>query len=327
MRRILSLSLLILALFSFVGCTDDDNTTLQNDLIKKSVAPLVVGEKIQFSYAAGTTKSKLQFFKVVASVPGAEGTNFEPYTWRTENGNDVSTVVATDCKTEGNISSASIIDSQATTLRYYYVIPEELKGKSVSFIFSSTSKDGETVTFKTPTYEASSMDMKKMIELSGEENGARYFSIEDMKAYTQEEVQTGNISSKIDFIYAYADTKIVGENSYTYKHAFFSPGAETYYPNGFSLPSALTAKETLMDKKLYVWDGQLKNDKNNNIFVDDIDLKSQTFDSSASGILDLKSEGSVFMKSADGKHVAYIYINSLNDKTKSMVIGIKKLSK
>lgn len=326
MKRIISLSLLGLTLLAMAGCSDDENTTLQNDLIKRSVAPLVLGEKIEFAYAAATKDSKLKTFKVTASIAGAEGTNFEPYTWRTENGSDVSVVVATDCKTEGAVSSASIIDSRTTTLRYYYVIPEELKGKNLSFIFSSTSENGETVTFKTPTYQGSSMDMRKMIELSGEENGAHYFSIEDMKAYTLEEVQNGNLSSRIDFIYAFAATKTVGENSYPYKHAIFAPGAESFYPDDFSLPAGLTAKETLMDKKLYVWDGQLKNDNNNNIYIDDLDLKAQTFENSACGILDLKAEGSVFMKSADGKHVAYIYINSLNDKTGTMVVGIKKLS-
>lgn len=326
MKRILSLSVLGLVLLAMAGCSGNENTALQNDLIKRSVAPLMVGEKIEFAYAAGTTTSKLKTFKVTASVAGAEGTNFEPYTWRTENGTDVSTVVATDCNTDGNVSSASIIDSKATTLRYYYVIPPELKGKSISFVFSSTSEDGETVTYDTPVYPASSMDMRKKIELSGEENGARYFSIEDMKAYTSDEVKSGNLSSKIDFIYAFAATKTVGGNAYPYKHAFFAPGAESYYPDGFSLPSELTSRETLMDKKLYVWDGQLKDDKNNDIYVDDMDLRAVTFNNSACGILDLKAEGGAFMKSADGKHIAYIYINSLNDKTKSAVIGIKKLS-
>lgn len=326
MKRIILLSLLSIVCFSFAGCSDDDDVALQNDFIKKSVAPLVVGEKVQFSYAAGTTDGKLKSFKVVASAPGDVGTNFEPYAWRTENGNEISTVVAMDCKTEGAVSTANIIDSQATTLRYYYVIPSDLKGKQVSFEFSSTSQNGETVTCKTPVYKVSSMDIRKKIELCGEETGARYFSIEDMKAYTLEEVVKGNLMDKIDFIYAYDATKSVGENEYTYKHAIFAPGASMYYPDDFSLPSGWSAKETLMDKKLYVWDGQLKEDDHLAIYVDDLDLQTATFENSTNGILDLRAEGSVFLKSADGKHVAYIYINSLNDQTKKMVLGIKKIS-
>lgn len=81
-----------------------------------------------------------------------------------------------------------------------------------------------------------------------------------------------------------------------------------------------------MDKKLYVWDGQLKDDKNNAIFVDDQDLKSQTFENSSDYVLDLRAEGSVFMKSSDGKYVAYIYINKLENDSKTAVIGIKRLS-
>lgn len=327
MKRIISLSLMAFALLSFVGCSDDDNTTLQNDLIKRSVAPLVVGEKVQFVYAAGTTDSKLKTFKAVASASGAEGTDFEPYAWHTEGGNDISTIVATNCKTEGAVSTAEIIDSKATTLRYYYVIPEDLKGKQVSFVFSSTSENGEEVTFKTPTYPVSSVDMRRNIELCGEENGARYFSIEDMAAYTLEEVVRENLMDKIDFIYAYDETKTVGENEYTYKHAIFAPGASEYYPDGFVLPADWPLKETLMDKKLYVWDGQLKGDDHLAIYVDDLDLQTATFENSASGILDLRAEGSVFLKSATGKHVAYIYINSLNNQTKTMVLGIKKISK
>lgn len=327
MKHIILIGILGLTFLGLTGCSDENDVILQNDLIKKSVAPLVVGEKIRFSYAAGTTNSKLESFKVIASYPGAEGTNFEPYTWRTQNGNEISTIVATNCTTEGATSTADIIDSQATTLRYYYVIPSELKGKQVSFVFSSTSKDGEKVTYETPTYTVSSMDIKKKIELCAEDNGARYFSIENMKAYTLDEVINANLMEKIDFIYAFDATKTSGGNEYTYKHAFFAPGATMFYPDDFSLPSNWPAKQTLMDKKLYVWDGQLKDDDHVAIYVDDLDLEKVTFDQSADGILDLRAEGGVFIKTADGKYTAYIYINSLNDKSKTMIIGIKRLSK
>ena len=326
MKNIFVISLFCSVLMSLTACSDDDNGVLQNDLIKRTVSPLIVGEKIEFAYAAGTPEGKLNLLRVEASAPGAVGTNFEPYTWHTENGTDVSKEVASECKTEGNVSSAKIIDSQATTLRYYYVIPEEIRGKEVSFVFSSVAENGEETSYKTPSYKISSMDMKKLISLSGEDDGARYFSIEDMKAYTRDEVSTGNLSSKIDFIYGYAAKKSVNGNSYDYKHAFFSPSAEAFYPDGFVLPGGLEKKKTLMDKKLYVWDGQLKDDKNNAIFVDDQDLKSQTFENSSDYVLDLRAEGSVFMKSSDGKYVAYIYINKLQNDSKPAVIRIKRLS-
>lgn len=326
MKKIFVISFFCSVLMSLFSCSDDENSTLQNDLIKRTVSPLIVGEKIEFAYAAGCPDGKLKMLRVEASTPGAEGTNFEPYAWRTENGTDISTVVATDCLTDGRVSSAKIIDSQATTLRFYYVIPEELRGKEVSFVFSSVAENGAEATYKTPSYKVSSMDMKKLISLSGDDNGARYFSIEDMKAYTLDEVKTGNLSAKIDFIYAYAAKKTVNGNSFDYKHAFFSPSAEAYYPDNFTLPAGWDKKKTLMDKKLYVWDGQLKDDKNNSIFVDDLDLKAQTFENSSEYVLDLRAEGSVFMKSSDGKYVAYIYINKLDNNKKTAVMGIKRLS-
>ena len=324
MKRIFTIGLGTILLASLVACSDED-TSLQNDLIKRTTSPLIVGEKIEFAYAAGTPDSKLSTLSVRASIPGATGTNFEPYAWHTENGTDISEVVATNCVTDGNTSTAEIIDSQATTLRYYYVIPEEAKGKRVSFIFSSVAEDGEEVSLNTPSYTISSMDMKKLITLSGEENGARYFSIEDMRAYTKDEVAAGNLSSKIDFIYAYAATKTVNGNNYDYKHAFFSPAAEAYYPDDFVLPAGIEKKSTLMDKKLYVWDGQLKDDINTAIYIDDLDLKEQTYENSADYVLDLRADGGVFMKTSDGQYSAFIYINSLNNDAKSAVIGIKRL--
>lgn len=325
MKNIINIGLLCCFFMSFTACSDDDNTSLQNDLIKRTTSPLIVGEKIEFAYAAGTSESRLLEMCVESSVPGDPGTNFEPYAWHTENGTDVSEIVASDCLTEGNLSSAKILDSKAVTLRYYYVIPENARGKKVSFTFSSVSEDGERVAYNTPAYQISSMDMNKLISLSSDENGARYFSIEDMRAYTEEEVISGSLFSKIDFIYAYAPKKTVGSNSYDYKHAFFSPSAEQYYPDGYVLPSGIERKKTLMDKKLYVWDGQLKNDVNTAIYVDDMDLKSQTFENSADYVLDLRSDGGVFMQTSDGRYVAYVYINSLNNDNKSAVIGIKRL--
>lgn len=325
MKNIFIMGIICSLLLPFASCSDkDDDTALKNELIKRTVSPLLIGEKIEFAYAMGCPDGKLKSARVVASVAGQEGTNFEPYTWHTENGTDKSTLVAEDCKTEGNVSTATIIDSEATTLRYYYVIPEELRGKEVSFVFSSETQDHKEATYKTPAYRISKMDMRKNILLTGTDAGARYFSIEDMKAYTLQEVEEGNLSSKIDFVYAFASKKTVGTNQYDYKHVFFSPAATGYYPDNFTLPETWTKHSTLMEKKLYMWDGQLKDDKNNAIFVDDLDLQKQSFNNSADYVLDIRTEGSVFMKSADGKYVAYFYINKVDDAKKTAQIGIKR---
>lgn len=92
-------------------------------------------------------------------------------------------------------------DLIAATLRYNFVVPEDAKGKTFSITFTAVSSTGDRVSYKTPNYKISKMDMKRLIELENE--GACYFSIEDMKAYTKEEVNALNLSGKIDFIYNY----------------------------------------------------------------------------------------------------------------------------
>lgn len=326
MKKILFAIIILLAFIPFISCSDDDDNPLNNDYIKRTTSPLLVGERLEFAYAMGTPEGKLKTAYAEASVAGATGTDFEPYTWRTENGTNISTLVARDCKTEGAISSAHIIDAQATTLRYYYVIPEELRGKEVSFTFSCESAADRKSSVKTETYKISTMDMKKLITMTGTDDGARYFSIEDMKAYTKEEVETGNLSSRIDFIFAYAAKKTVGSNSYDYKYAFFSPAANDYFPDGFTLPASWQKRSTWMEKKLYMWDGQLRNDVNTNIYVDDADMRAQTFYNAMNYALDIRGEGSLFMKTDDEKYVAYIYINSLknDNNTPTAVVGIKR---
>lgn len=315
---------------AMVSCSKDEGEqSVKNDLIKRTTSPLVVGEKIYFAYAAASVDGKLKTMRVKASTPGGEGTGYESVTWHTgSNGIDVSTEVASSVSTDGATSEATLIDDvQSTTLRYYYTIPAELKGKEVSFVFSAVSTTGREISTSTPSYKVSAMDMQKSITMVSSEEGARYFSIEDMKAYTLAEVEVGNLSDRIDFIYAYAAKKSVGESQYDYKHAFFSPAATNYYPDGFSIPASWSKNSTLMEKKLYVWDGQLKNDPNNGIYVDDLDLKEQSFDNSVDYVLDIRTEGSVFMESASKKYVAYIYINSVTDASETAVVGIKRYAR
>lgn len=69
MKKISILSFFAVILISVVACSDEDNGALQNDLIKRTMSPLIVGEKINFAYAAGTSDSKLSMMCVEASVP------------------------------------------------------------------------------------------------------------------------------------------------------------------------------------------------------------------------------------------------------------------
>ena len=307
------------------SCEKEDTVTnLKNDVIKKTVSPLVVGEKVEFAYAMGSLNGKLKSAQVIASIPGATGTGFEPFSWRTLNAVNISSTVARDCITKSEISSAVFIDTNASTLRYFYVIPEEARGKEISFQFSCDNQSGEQASFKLPSYKVAQMMMKKNITMVATAAGARYFSIEDLKAYTLAEVQASNLSGKIDFVYAYSPTIMVGTQSYTYAHAFVSANEGSYFPSGFTIPAAWTKNSTSMEKKLNVWDGQLAASANMDVFVDDLDLQKQTFTNSLDYLLDIRASGSVFMKTADGKYTAYIYINSVTNATSTAVIGIKR---
>jgi hypothetical protein len=326
------LSKLIFGLFLcaafMASCKKDDKpTNLKNEFIKRTMSPMIVGQTIEFAYGAGSTNGKLSAMQVVASIPGATGTGFETVTHRTVNAVDLTTVVGSNAVTSGGTSSVTIIDTGATTLRYIYVIPEGARGQQVTFSFSVSNKAGDQASTTTPAYTVSNMDMARNITMVGTATGSRYFSIVDMRSYTQAEVDAGNLSAKIDFVYAYAATITPTTTAYTYGHALVSPAASTYFPAGFTIPAAWTKNSTPMEKKIgsTLYDGQLKGDVNSNIYVADLDLQQQTFTGSANYAITLANDGSVFMKTADGKYTAFVYVNTVNNTTSTAVISLKRL--
>ncbi len=320
---------LIMVMVFFAACKKDTapSATLKNEFIKRTVSPLMPGERLEFAYGAGTTNSVLSSMQAVASIPGAAGTGFETVTHRTVNAADITTVVATSSITKDAVSTATLIDTNATTLRYIYIVPEAARGKQVSFDFSVTSKSGEKASSSTPLYTVSKMTMSRNLTLVSSPTGARYFSFADMKAYTLAQVDSGNLSARIDFVYAYAATVTPGTTAYTYGHSLVAPAAAAlYFPAGFSIPAAWAKNNTLMEKKAgnTLYDGQLKNDANSNIYVDDLDLQKQSFEGSANYAITLAADGSIFMKTADGKYTAFVYINSATNASSTAVISLKR---
>ena len=278
------LSAIALSCFS---CSDDDDSTLRNDLIKKTVAPAIAGEKIEFAYAMGAPSTATMMDKVdehYMNPAVAFGT-----------------------------SQASLI---AATVRYAYVVPAEAKGKNISFTFSSTSSTGAKASYSTPSYPVSKMDMKRLIELGNE--GACYFSIEDMKAYTKEEVTTQSLASKIDFIYIY-QAKL---NGYDYKHSFVSPGTDPKYIAIAGIVPAEATNKTPMEKRANVRDAQLKGEAPN-VYIDDVDFQSLDLGAAVDYALTFSKDDGAFMKTANGKYAAYVYVNKIDDSGK-MTISIKR---
>lgn len=338
------LSFLALSCFS---CSDDDESAIKNDMIKKTVSPAIAGEKIEFAYAMGTTNGRVSKAEAVASITGATGTGFELNSWFTAQtgmdvngvhygaGEDVPLPTVKDASTDGNTSIANMMekvdahyinptipigtsqsDLIAATLRYNYVVPEEAKGKTLSITFTAVSSTGDRVSYRTPDYKISKMDMKRLIELKNE--GACYFSIEDMKAYTKEEVASQNLSGKIDFIYNY-QTKL---NGFDYAHSFVSPATDPKFIAISGIVPSGATNNTPMEQRANVHDAQLKG-SNPAVYVDDIDFETLDLNGAMNYILNLKKDDSAFMKTADGKWAAYVYVNNVDGSGK-MTISIKR---
>ena len=316
---LLVLSFVVLA----AACKKEDNAkpALQNDVLKKTTGPAIVGDRVEFVYALGTTEGRLQNATADASIAGATGTGFGRYSYYTDRntGIDMPVLTLKDSSTKGSASTGSFVDTNAVSLRYYYVVPEEARGKTVSFRFSGTSTTGGQTSISTRAYQMSRMDMKRSIALA---DGARcYASIADMAAYTKDEVTTGNLSSKIDFVYIYRAT--MGAGNYAFGHALVGL-ANTQYITDLALPASWTKPATFLDKRIDVRDGQLKGDVNTNIYLDDTDLQRTGFTNAANYTYGLAADQGAFVKTSNGT-VAYVYVNSIDNTRKTATVSIKRL--
>lgn len=308
-----------------LGCQTKDPApdSLRNDLLKKTTGPAVVGDRIEFAYAIGTTEGDLRNVRAEASIPGATGTGFSRFSWYTNRSTGVDQPVQTaaDTVTNGAVSTANIIDqstNKAITLRYYYYPTEEAKGKDVSFRFSGTSSTGKEVSFQSPAYRVSAMDMKRSIALV---DGAKaYVSIADMAVYTKAEVEQNNLANKIDFVYVYRATL----GTYAFGHALVSPSNADYLKD-VTLPTGLAKPRTAIDKRVDVKDAQLRGTAGFDVYIDDIDLQQTTFPNAADYAYGLTADQGAFVKTADGAYAAYVYVNSVNNTAKSMTVSIKRL--
>ncbi|MDR0575299.1 MAG: DUF4466 family protein [Tannerella sp.] len=338
----------MLSLCLFVSCDgDDDGGLMRNEFLKKTISPAIVGERLEFAYAMGSLDGPLGTATATASVAGAAGTGFEEYSYYTTRtaisvngvnyaaGNDVPLKTVSGTSTSGNVSTAMMeklvdeiyvhpyvpygsnkVNLDAATIRYFYVVPEEARGKEVSFTFTSESSTGHKAFCTTPAYKVSKMDMKRLIDMSND--GACYFSIADMTAYTREEVESRNLSGNIDFVYIYQN----GFNGFTYGHAFISPGSGAEYFARDAVASSWTKNSTKMEKRVDVRDAQLKGNIPN-VYIDDIDFETLQIDHALDFVLNFVNDEGAFMKTADSKYLAYIYVNSINSNG-SIRVSIKR---
>lgn len=302
--------LILVMLASMVACKKevykipDPVSTLTNDCIKRTIGPNIVGLPIEFAYAMAIPKSqgKIVSAQVEASIAGAASTFLEHRSFYTNSGGvDIPVTIGTPSVNKGATTTVTYsIDTNAATLRYYYVIPEEARGKSVSFTFSATSSDGKTVNYKLGPYAISKMDIKRNLAVSNANNA--YISIEDMMVYNN--ATLGSLTNKIDLIYLYRAVPT------TFTHALVSPGSDPAYLPGVVLPSGLT-KKTKVRKVFNLQDRNLAN-LQFGIYIDDKDFQELNLVDAPNYAIGLRAEAGTWVETADGKYRAYIFINSIN---------------
>jgi hypothetical protein len=302
--------MILIMLTSMMACTKQEYTIpdpvaqLTNDCIKRTIGPSIVSLPLEFAYAMALPKinGKLVSAEVEASIAGASGTYLENRSFYTNSsGVDVPITVGTPSTTVDKITKVTFsVDTNASTLRYYYVIPEAARGQSISFTFTANSSDGKKATFKMGPYAISKMSIMKNLAVS---NGANAFiSIEDMAVYNATAAATN--AGKIDLVYLYRATPT------TFTHALVSPAADVAYLPGVTLPTGVN-RSIKLRKTFGLQDRNLSN-LQYGIYVDDIDFQQLDMVDMPNYALGLKAESGVWVETVDKKYRAYIFINSIN---------------
>jgi hypothetical protein len=318
--------LLVGILLFIVGCKKEDyklptaNEKLQNDVIKRTLGPNIVGQNIEFAYAMAISPGfgKLVSAEVEASIAGATGTYLENNSYYTnQSGADVGVLIAQPSTTSGTKTTITFTkDTSAATLRYFYAIPPEARGQTVSFKFSVKSDDGEAASYSAGPYTIAKMDMTRNLVLS-DSTGMVYISIQDMAIYNSATAATK--ADRIDLVFLYRNF-----TTSAFNHALVSPAADTIYLPGLTLPAGVN-RSTKMIKVFNLQDYNLAQ-LQYGIYIDDPDFQKLNFATAPNFAINLKAEAGVWVETADGKYRAYIYINSVVNRAtnKSAVISIKR---
>lgn len=311
-----------LALVS-IGCEKKEysvptpKSVLQNDILKRSVGPNIVGQQIEFAYAMAILpdKGKITTASVEASIPGGTGTFLEHRSFSTNgSGVDVPVTIGTPSVNNGATTTVTYNkDTSAATLRYYYVVPEDARGKTVSFTFSAASSNGETVSTKVGPYTVSRMDMVRNLAVSN--NNVAYISIENMAVYNSANAAAN--AGKIDLVYLYRTTPTTS----AFNHALVSPGADPQYLPGVTLPAGVN-RSTKIRKVFNLQDYDLAR-LQFGIYIDDKDFEAIDLTDAPNYAINLRAEAGTWIETADRRYRAYVYLNSVNN-AGTAVISIKR---
>ena len=313
--------ILAAVLINFMGCKTEEYTlptapdVLQNTAIKRTLGPNIVTQTIDFAYAAAIlpSKGKLTSIQVEASIAGATGTFLENRSFNTNgSGVDVGVTVGSASINEGTKTTVNFtVDTSAATLRYAYVVPEEARGKTVTFTFSAKSSNGETVTTTMGPYTVSKMDMVRLLNVKTD---SAYISIADLKVYDPKTAAAN--ATKIDLIYLFRNI-----TTSAFNHALISPASDTTYRAGLVVPTGL-ANSTKMQKVFNLQDFNLAR-LQFGIYIDDLDFQQIDLTNAPNYAINLRAEAGVWVQTADNKYKAYVFINSVTA-TGTAVISIKR---
>lgn len=318
-----SLILLTILVVFFTACQDDEYSLptlapgLHNDVIKRTLGPNVVGLNLEFAYAMALPKAegKIISAQVEASIAGGPATYMEYRSFSTNSsGVDVPVTIGSPSVTTGTKTEVVFSrDTCAATLRYFYIIPEEARGKTVKFTFSAKASNGQTVSYEMGPYTIAKMDMK--LDLVVSDNNNSYISIADMTAYNAANAATN--AAKIDLVYLY--------RSYTtasFNHALVAPSANADYKPGITLPAGVSNTAKIV--KVWALRDQQLARLQYGIYIDDIDFQEIDFTGAPDYAINMKAEAGIWIETADGKYRAYIYVNKIDNTKKEMTISIKR---
>lgn len=322
LRKYYSLILIIVLAVLYTACQEEEYSLpvaepgLHNDCIKRTLGPNLVGLNIEFAYSMALLpqEGKITSAQVEASIAGATGTYLENNSYYTNSsGQDIPVKIGDPSVTTGSKTVVTFTnDTCAATLRYYYVVPEEAKGKTVSFTFTAKASNGQTVSYQMGPYAITKMDMK--LDLLAKDAANCYISIADMAVYDAAGAAAN--AANIDLVYLYRSITGI-----TFAHALVSP-ANTDYLEGLVPPSGVNNST----KSIKVWalrDQQLSR-LQYAIFVDDLDFQSLDFTNSTNYAINMKAESGLWVETQDGKYRAYIFVNKVDNTKKEMTLSIKR---
>lgn len=322
-KKYFSLAFLLFLVIFFVSCKEEEyalpeaKTELQNDCIKRSIGPNVVGLDIEFVYAMalGYDAGKITSAQVEATIAGASGTYLENRSFYTNSsGIDVPITIGNPSVTNGTKTEVVFTkDTCAAALRYFYKIPDEAKGKEVSFTFSAKASTGETVTYKMGPYTVGKVDMK--LDLLMSDNNNMYLSIADMAVYNAADAAAN--PAKIDLVYLYRS--ITGIN---FLHSLVSPASNPEYLLGVTLPTGVT-NSTKFLKTYGLRDRHLAR-LQYGIYIDDVDFGKVDFNNVPNYGINMKVESGAWVETADGKYRAFVFVNKVDNAKKEMTVSIKR---